>query len=171
MIIFGYPGIGKTTFCEKYPFCIDLESSKYPNKDEYVEEILELHRKRQIVFASTHAEVIDKVTARVKYKEEILILFPHLDLKKYWIQKLRRRYEGDDSLKNLRALLRAEDYFDKDVRHLWYDCKGIKRPIATMNYHLENIILCYIPDKYRDRFKTDDGKIYVPEKFKKGDIK
>ena len=58
MILMGYPGVGKSTFCKKTPYAIDLESSLFHDIFElYVDVALDLSRQNKLVMVSCHNEV------------------------------------------------------------------------------------------------------------------
>lgn len=146
MIIFGYPGIGKTTVSkEDYRF-IDLDSSdplirwKWQRKDwetDYCNMALLLSRQGYYVMVSTHPEVVKRIMARTK---NVGIVFPDAQLKKPWVERLYKRYKTHRNRSTHNAWLRAKEHFEEDLQEM----TKIKCPrivITTMDYNLKRGIL------------------------------
>lgn len=172
MIIIGYPGVGKSTLAAKYDSAdyeaskgifpksiIDLDSSifnicddemmfdpmnhrKHDNWVElYCKVAEELSDQDHLVFVSSHAAV-------QKYLREcgveVGVIYPSLELKQQWLEKLRRRYmyEGrnpSDNSKNFAAYNRACDHYEEDIEAL--KSNGFELiEIESMAYDLEKLI-------------------------------
>lgn len=149
MIIIGYQGIGKSSIARVNPFTsIDLESSwtkiDGQRPDEWAQiycQIAEgLSRAGYNVFVSSH-KVVQDILA--KSSEHVLAVFPSLDIKDEWLERLRLRWEvtGDD--KNLRAWKGAEAGYDDEIRVLM-DSPFEKYIIGDMNYRLEGVITAIV---------------------------
>lgn len=132
MIIIGYQGIGKSTYCklnEKHD-AIDLESScfKYPDgtrpKDWailYCKTAEDLSRQGFTVFTSSHAEV----RAYFKdTKEKVCAIVPSPSLRDAWIKRLQDRYDNDQSTKNFLALENAKDRLKDNVLEIANDVEN-----------------------------------------------
>lgn len=146
MILFGYPGVGKTTIAkEDYRF-IDLDSSdplirwRWQRKDwetDYCNMALLLSRQGYYVMVSTHPEVIKRIMARTK---NVGLIFPDKLLEKPWIERLYKRYKECRNRSTHNAWLRAKEHFDEDLNQM----AAIKCPkivITTMDYNLKRGIL------------------------------
>ena len=145
MIIIGYQGIGKSSIARVNPFtCIDLESSwtkiDGQRPDEWAKiycQIAEgLSRAGYNVFVSSH-KIVQDILA--ESKERVLAIFPSLDIKDLWLERLRLRWEVTGEDKNLRAWKGAEANYDDEIRVL------MKSPfekyiINDMNYRLEGVM-------------------------------
>lgn len=147
MIVIGYQGIGKSTVTKQLDNCIDLESSMMKingHRDEnwfipYGQIALDLSRQGNIVFTASHRifrewlEVHRKDTA-----DKILCIVPALELKDLWLEKLQKRWEQTNLLKDRLALLNAEDCFIENITEM-YDFKNCFEfyEIQEMNYDLK----------------------------------
>lgn len=148
MIILGYPGIGKTTLANTKRCMlpvVDLESScfydsygKRPeNWWEYYCKVGEyLSRQHYVVLMGMQSEVRDRLRGS---KEEVYLIFPSLDLKKAWIDRLRKRFDANPSPSALLALNRAVEKFDRDILELMNDSLH-KFVISSMDYNLGRVI-------------------------------
>ena len=97
MIIIGYQGIGKSTLAGRNCRYIDLESSCFwingKRPDDwylYYCSIAEhLSKQGYIVFVSSH----EVVRTRLEWScEDVVIVYPSIELNDYWISKLEKRY-------------------------------------------------------------------------------
>lgn len=149
MIIVGYQGIGKSTLAGNNN-CIDLESGNFwvLNKETgcadradnwyipYCQIANHLSEQGYTVFVSSH-EVVRKELE--KSKEKVVVVFPSIELKDKWIEKLRNRYETTGLIKDFKALANAEERYEANITELkhgnlkFYEIKDI-------NYLLDNII-------------------------------
>lgn len=149
MIIIGYPGIGKSTLAGK-DNCIDLESSnfivngdKIKNWDDiYVNVAKDLSKQGFTVFVSSHGLVTNKLLNCKDAK--VVTIFPSLNLKDEWVEKLRKRCNQTKLEKDVRAYVRARTFYDDDIKNLMQlDKSGIQSAeIYDMNYSLASIVEC-----------------------------
>lgn len=151
MIIIGYPGIGKSTLARKKSNCIDLESSnfavngeKVKNWDDvYVNVAKDLSGQGYTVFVSSHGLVTSKLLNCEDV--EVVTIFPSLDLKDEWVEKLRERCDQTKLEKDVRAYIRARTFYEDDVNHL--KNLHIENPkirtyeIQSMDYSLVKIVV------------------------------
>ncbi len=144
MIIIGYQGIGKTTLSSTNKDFIDLESSTFfvdgnRRRDWYLEycNVAEsLSRQGYNVFVSSHKEVRDRLR---RSDESVIAVVPSLDLKDFWIEKLRIRSEEDPSIKNKKAYLNARDRYEENIKEIKLDCH-VTVEIYNKDYNLLNLI-------------------------------
>lgn len=144
MIIIGYQGIGKSTLAGKNN-CIDLESGNFwhngvrPNNWHifYCQIAEHLSNQGYNVFVSSHNVVRNRLK---KYsQQQIYIVYPSVELKDEWIDKLKKRFESSKLEKDYKAWMNAEDrYVDniKELKNSGINCVEI----IDMNYSLEDII-------------------------------
>lgn len=145
MIIIGYQGIGKSSIAKVNPFtCIDLESSwtkiDGQRPDEWARiycQIAEgLSRAGYNVFVSSH-KVVQDILANSA--ERVIAVFPTLEIKDRWLERLRVRWEVTGEEKNLAAWKGAEAGYDSEISVLM-DSPFEKYLITDMNYRLEGIM-------------------------------
>ena len=142
MIVIGYQGIGKTTLCNDKDAnvlkCVDLESSSFFNDDGirpddwyvYYCNIAEnLSKQNCLVFVSSHKVVRDR-------------LFPSLELKDKWIEKLRLRYENTLTEKDFKALVNAEEKYEENIKEL-KNCGLHCIEINDIDYKLKELVIDY----------------------------
>lgn len=123
MIVIGYQGIGKSTVTKQLDNCIDLESSMMKingYRDEnwfipYGQIALDLSRQENIVFTSSHRVLREWLKVNRKDTDRILCIVPALDIKDLWIEKLQKRWEQTNLLKDRLALMNAEEYYIKNT--------------------------------------------------------
>lgn len=141
MIIVGYPGIGKSTLAQIENNVIDLESSLFRNLSDKWYEVYaslaeDLSKQRNTVFVSSHSTVIVELLGR---SEKVSVIYPSLNIKEGWIQKIGERLLEDPSMKNFRAYQRVKDMFEDDIK--WLRCIDLpKAEIDDMNYKLVDIV-------------------------------
>ena len=144
MIIIGYQGIGKSTIAGKNDI-IDLESGNFWYKKQRLKQwyiyycnIAEhLSKQGYIVFVSSH-EVVRK-RLRKYCKEPVYSVFPAVDLKKEWIEKLTERYERTKLEKDFKALMNARDCYEENIKEI--QRAGFKYfEIRNMDYRLQDIV-------------------------------
>lgn len=159
MIIMGFPGIGKTTLCQKseqighkwHKQLIDLESSVFLHTDKeeiteeqakkYVQLALHLSRHGYHVFISTHPIVYETVEKLIAKPYEALAIYPDLSLKKEWLQRLEDRYMQTRHSKDLRAWSTMVNIYDDAVSKLNSpDYRFMCRVITSMDYNLATIL-------------------------------
>ena len=115
MIVCGYQGCGKTTYCKNHKSAIDLDSSNF-NKTEkweaqYLRVALSLSEAGYNVFISAHPEVIFYcLDNNIKFE----LLIPAQN-KEAWRSRLEFRYNINPTQGNLNALKDFEANFDKDM--------------------------------------------------------
>lgn len=145
MIYTCYAGVGKTTLAEKNEKVIDLDSTLFRLgfrgdflKDWYIiyTQVAEnLSKQGFDVFIGTHEIVRDEL----KRKEIPFIpIFPALELKEVWIEKLKQRYENTHFSKDKRAYLYALNEYDKSISALMKEKDA--RIITDMDYVLEEML-------------------------------
>jgi hypothetical protein len=143
MIIVGYQGIGKSTLAGSNN-CIDLESGNFwvdgKRADDWYKPYCQIanHLSEQgyTVFTSSH-EVVRKELE--KSKEKVFVVFPAINLKDGWINKLRERYEATGLGKDFKALANAEDRYKENISELMMGNLKFYE-ITDMNYDLKQII-------------------------------
>ena len=95
----GFPGVGKTHFCEQYG-CSDSDSSKF-DKDNfpgnYIRHIKGLDG---IVFVSSHREVREALVAEGMW---FTLIYPHIELKMEYLERYLRRGSEDAFIQLLDA--------------------------------------------------------------------
>lgn len=154
MIIIGYQGIGKSTLAGKYRY-IDLESGNFWRCDEttghavrydywyisYCQIAEHLSQQGFDVFVSSH-EVVRKQLRNSK--EDVVVIFPSIHLKEYWIDKLRVRYEHSGLVKDYKAYMNAVDRYEENINEInnqeFEAGKIIRYEIGRIDYSLEDII-------------------------------
>lgn len=151
MIVVGYQGIGKSTTSNELDNCIDLESGNFfvdgKRSDDwyriYVNIANNLSMQGNVVFVSSHKIVRECLNER---NIEFISVFPSLELKEAWLEKLKRRYDKTNSDKDYKAWKNAEEGYDEQIQDLMkehntivlsddeYDLKKIVMDIVSMMY-------------------------------------
>ena len=137
-----FQGVGKTTLSTTTPHFIDLESSGFKYDDGlrpenwqelYCKTALNLIESGNNVFLATHGE-----TRKWLNDHDIpyYIVFPSLELKDKWIEKLLNRYNEDPSPKNKIAYEQARDNYEKFITNLMEEQKAGKIIIKEEHYSL-----------------------------------
>ncbi len=126
MIIVGYPCIGKTTYANSHGYnVIDLESSNFIKDGSWVESYcnvaIDLSKLGYDVFVSSH-DAVRKQLLKSGY-ELIFAIYPSLEIKGEWIERLYNRYLNTELEKDYRAWQRAASYYDEDVTAFKEDAK------------------------------------------------
>jgi nucleoside-triphosphatase THEP1 len=154
MIIIGYPGVGKTSLAGRYNQYIDLESSHFNDAFgekpsgwfiPYCKVAEDLSRQGYRVFVSCHKEVQEYFS---KSNEYALVLYPAIELKEQWLDRVKRRFNNDPSMKNKKAMENVEKYWDVHINSLRNSPFENKLVLGDMNYALDNEIDNYILKKY-----------------------
>lgn len=127
MIIVGYPCIGKSTYANSHGYnVIDLESSNFIKDGSWVESYcnvaIDLSKQGHIVFVSSH-DAVRKQLMKSDY-EYIFAIYPALDVKEEWLERLHERYLETELDKDYRAWQRALNHYDEDVARLKEDAKS-----------------------------------------------
>lgn len=146
-----YQGVGKSSTVNECDFFIDLESSNF--KDEngyrtddwyvyYVNIAFDLASQGYSVFVSSH-EVVRRQISYMKEKYypniRVAIVYPTVDIKDEWIERLENRYNENPTEKNKVAYLNAKDRFDENIAEMEkdaYDFNFEEIEIDKINYSL-----------------------------------
>jgi hypothetical protein len=141
MIIVGYQGIGKSS-CRGNGY-IDLESSNFfvdGKRDDnwhkvYINIAEHLSSQGYVVFISSHKCIREELNKR---HTDFLTIFPALDLKDAWIERLRERYDLTKTDKNFKAYMNAIVSYEDNIKDLMQEehCFELK----NMSYNLSQII-------------------------------
>jgi hypothetical protein len=130
MIIVGYPCIGKSTYANSHGYgvgysVIDLESSNFIKDGSWIESYcnvaVDLSKHGYDVFVSSH-DAVRKQLLKSGY-EFIFAIYPSLEIKDEWIERLHSRYLNTKLEKDYRAWQRAVSYYDEDVTAFKEDAK------------------------------------------------
>jgi len=105
LVVAGFPGVGKTyltkQYDEKEEIVLDSDSSLFDKKDfpnNYIEHIKSVIGKADVVFVSTHADVLAKLKEEnVDFK----IICPKKELKEEYLSKYKERGNDDAFIKLL----------------------------------------------------------------------
>lgn len=146
MIVIGYQGIGKTTTAKKLNNCLDLESSMMKidgKRDEnwfipYGQIALDLSRQGNIVFTASHRIFREWLEVNSNDTDRILCIVPALDIKDLWIEKLQKRWEQTNLLKDRLAFMNAKECYIENITEM-YDFQNSFEiyQIQDLNYNLE----------------------------------
>lgn len=143
MIVIGYQGIGKSTLAGRNNRFIDLESGNFwvdgKRADDWYKPYCQIaeHLSQQgyIVFTSSH-EVVRKQLENSG--EVVVVVYPSIELKDEWIDKLEERYATSKLEKDYKALMNAVDRYEENIKELSESnhkyCKVI---LTKMDYDLE----------------------------------
>ena len=153
-IVFGYPGIGKSTLARNNKDYIDLESSVFKINGVrdpdwykvYVNMAIHIANQERIVFMSTHPWTRDYIVSKKDSIDyiPILIIYPDILLKDFWEYKVSIRYNEDSSTKNLSALNKVKNDFEKDIKELESDNRFHHLVLKSQNYKLDEEIENYL---------------------------
>ncbi len=155
-IFCGYPAIGKTSIGGnsiqmedgRWVSIIDLETSLMKGNDGrptnwveiYVNYVQDLVMQGINVMCSTHRLVRDELEKRNLIYTNVM---PNLNIKEYWLCKLRQRWKDSGLEKDRLAYERAMEYYDKDIKdlidHDRYCMIGVER-----KYDLQEVLCNYI---------------------------
>lgn len=156
MIISGYQGIGKSTLAGySNGGFIDLESGNFfvegkRAKDwfiPYCNIAISLSAQGYDVFVSSHRVVRDYLSSLPKTADLVLI-YPSLDLKNEWIEKLRVRYNYTQLEKDYKALMGAAVWYEDNIKELRSQEGFRKIEIDDMDYDLLDLLI----DDYQNTF-------------------
>ncbi len=146
-----YQGVGKSSTVNECDFFIDLESSNF--KDEngyrtddwyvyYVNIAFDLASQGYSVFVSSH-EVVRKRISYMKDKYypnvNVCVVYPSIELKDEWIERLEKRYDENPTEKNKVAYFNAKDKFSENISEMEKDADDFgfdKVEIDKINYSL-----------------------------------
>ena len=129
--------------CNNVLDCIDLESGNFfvdgKRCDDwykvYANIANHLSLQGKNVFVSSH-----KVLREHLVKESIpfVVIYPSIELKDKWVEKLKQRYELTKKEKDLRALLNAQEKYDENLDDLSQE--KLRIVITSMDYSLKQLI-------------------------------
>jgi hypothetical protein len=150
MIICGFPGIGKSTLAANSNQFIDLESSCFGNPKPanwskyYINIANHLSNQGFHVFVSSHHEVQVSLET-LKTDQDILLVYPSLDLKSDWLKRLEDRYNQTKLDKDMRAYNSIKQIYEPAVKSMQSNT-GIKNHVVldSMQYNLLNSIKPYL---------------------------
>lgn len=145
MIIVGYQGIGKSSLASSKTGYIDLESSNFfvdGKRDEnwyipYCNIAQHLSEQGYHVFTSSHEVVRNQLK---NSNETKVIVYPSLDLKDKWIDKLRLRYEVTKTDKNYKAYMNAVDRYVENIKELMKEDDFCRIEIKSIDYDLAELL-------------------------------
>ena len=167
MIICGYQGIGKSTLANTCMIeheipVLDLESGNFwvdgmRSQDWYkVYANIAIHLSQQgnIVMTSSHKAVRDYLY-QLNSGERLATIYPGIELKDQWIEKLQKRYDLTKKEKDYKALMNAKEIYEQNIRDLASQIGFDYICLNSINYCLEHIITAYndlvrnLPDGYK----------------------
>ena len=149
MIVIGYQGIGKSSLAGRNNRFIDLESGNFwvdgKRADDWYKPYCQIaeHLSQQgyIVFTSSH-EVVRKQLENSS--EIIVIVYPSIELKDEWVDKLERRYAESGLEKDYKALMNAKDRYEENIKELSESNCGYQMhrlTLTKMDYDLEAALI------------------------------
>ena len=138
MIFVGYQGVGKSTLCRSSMYaeafdtetCIDLESSCFWVKDGndrvrsrnwekvYVQMAANISRQGFHVFMSSHTGVRSALCDSAFDDIKKAIIFPSLELKDEWLERLKQRFDETKLTKDEAAYMNAKTIYEKNIQAL-----------------------------------------------------
>ena len=147
MIVVGYQGIGKSTLAGRDHKYIDLESGNFWIDGERAEDwykpyckIAEhLSAQGYIVFVSSH-EVVRQYLVE-NSKELVVLVYPSIELKDVWIDKLEKRYIKSGLEKDYKALMNTKYSYVENIQELQESCIEYKLEINKLSYDLESMLI------------------------------
>lgn len=146
MIVIGYQGVGKSTLAGRDHKYIDLESGNFwidgKRADDWYKPYCKIaeHLSQQgyIVFTSSHKVVRQYLIENSR--ETVVLVYPSIELKDAWIEKLERRYAESRLEKDYKALMNAKDRYEENIKELQQE------PYITYKRNLRNWKIL-LPDK------------------------
>lgn len=122
MILVGYQGVGKSTLAGKGKY-IDLESGNFWVNGRrsnnwykvYCNIAEHLSAQGYNVFVSSHEVVREQLR---NSEEKVVVIYPSLELKDFWIQKLKTRLEESKLTKDYKAYMNAVDKYEENIKDL-----------------------------------------------------
>lgn len=147
MIVVGYQGIGKSTLAGRDHKYIDLESKNFwidgERADDWYKPYCKIaeHLSEQgyIVFVSSH-EVVRQYLVE-NSRELVVLVYPSIELKDVWIDKLEKRYIKSGLEKDYKALMSAKYSYVENIRELQESCIEYKLEINKLSYDLESMLI------------------------------
>lgn len=161
MLICGYPGIGKSTLAKKRDDIIDLEShnfgriidgefKKYDGWwESYCRVAADLHNQGYIVLLANYMGICKWLK---EHEYTVYGIYPGIEVKDYWLEKCKARWDASKSPKDERAYERVKDHFNEDIgiNNGKFGLRGYM--IRDKDYSLESIIE-YMRDKFIEDFE------------------
>lgn len=155
MIVVGYQGIGKSTLAGRNNKFIDLESGNFwvdgKRADDWYKPYCQIaeHLSQQgyVVFTSSH-EVVRKQLELSK--ETVVLVFPSIELKNEWIDKLKDRFFKTNSDKDYKAFKNAEDRYEENIKELEASNIRYKMVLKDIDYDLEASLIHLINRDLKD---------------------
>ena len=147
MIVVGYQGIGKSTLAGRDHKYIDLESENFwidgRRADDWYKPYCKIaeHLSEQgyIVFVSSH-EVVRQYLVE-NSRELVALVYPSIELKEAWIDKLEKRYIKSGLEKDYKALTNAKYSYVENIKELQESCIEYKLEINKLSYDLESMLI------------------------------
>lgn len=147
MIVVGYQGIGKSTLAGRDYKYIDLESGNFwvdgKRADDWYKPYCKIaeHLSAQgyIVFVSSH-EVVRQYLVE-NSRELVALVYPSIELKDAWIDKLEKRYIKSGLEKDYKALMNAKNRYVENIQELQESCIEYKLEINKLSYDLESMLI------------------------------
>ena len=155
MIICGYQGIGKSTLANNCMIeheipVLDLESGNFwvdgiRSQDWYkVYANIAIHLSQQgnIVMLSSHKAVRDYLH-ELNSGERLATIYPSIELKDQWIEKLQSRYDISKKEKDYKALMNAKEMYEENIHDLATQVGFDHIKLKAIDYALEDIVTSY----------------------------
>lgn len=169
MIIAGYPGVGKSSYCDKHRdlSALDMESSHYNNAyngdkwyEKYVSAAIYQATFGNTVFVSTHKEVLEELNKQAGESGIFCgLIYPSMGLEDWWIKRLQYRANLSGEEKDHKAYQRAYFYFESDIKDM-------------TETHYENITKLIINKKeYRFEDAVDTFRIMADAHYETEEVK
>ena len=185
MIIWGYQGIGKSTLANTCMIeheipVLDLESGNFwvdgmRSQDWYkVYANIAIHLSQQgnIVMTSSHKAVRDYLY-QLNSGERLATIYPCIELKDQWIEKLQDRYDISKKEKDYKALMNAKEMYEQNIYDLATQIGFDHIKLRMIDYSLETAIEAYnaivrmLPDG-KKILNIDDCTIILKESCSDG---
>ena len=149
MIVIGYQGIGKSTLAGRERRYIDLESGNFwvdgKRADDWYKPYCKIaeHLSQQgyIIFTSSHEVVREQLKNSV---ETVVVVYPAIELKDQWIERLWNRYQESGLDKDYKAYANAKARYAENIQEL--ENSDIKYHIVlrSMDYDLDDILYDFV---------------------------
>lgn len=148
MILIGFPGVGKSTLAYHCDNVIDLESSLFNIDGEKIENwvIPYCNLARWLshcgftVCVSSHEEIRRELERKPGQRQ--VLIYPSLELKDKWIDKLKVRNDAAQNEKTRRSYEYVRDNYESAVNSMMRQPDWIFRHviISNMGYYLFNLL-------------------------------
>ncbi len=164
MIVIGSQGIGKSTLAATCDGYIDLESGNFwidgKRADDWYKpycKIAEsLSEQGYNVFVSSH-EVVRKQLENSE--EPVVLVYPSVELKDQWIDRLEKRYKFSGLEKDYKALMNAKDRYVENIRELESSPIEGKLCLTSMDYRLREELIAWC-DLFYGAYSWEDDYDY-----------